>query len=134
MNWAGENPFYLVIGMASGDQITIDLDEPGWLTTYGSYMRVPSTWFLVAKGNPVPSLVMPVHDGEQPYYTSRTVGVAGGSGYNDIRTYGIGKKLLDGVTQRMWVLPGGSVCGGEDVDELGVLMVKQLGPRPYAEE
>lgn len=131
MSWLGDHPFYLVIGMASGDQITIDLDEQGWLTTYSSYLRVPSTWFLVAKGSPMAALVMPVHEGEQPYYTAHTVGLAGSSGSNDIKTYGIGKKLLDGQVQRLWVLPGGAVCGGDDVDELGVQIVRQLGPRPY---
>jgi hypothetical protein len=130
MSWQGDNPFFLLISPNSGGGIQIDLDESQWMTTYAEYMRVTGIWFLVDKTSNTPLFSMIVNEGEQPYYTSRTLGVVGSSGSNDIKTYGVGKKLVDGSIQRLWVLPGGIVCGGDDVDRLGILMVKQMGPRP----
>lgn len=130
MNWQGDHPFYLLVSPYGEVGTTIDLDEPKWMETYSHLMRVQGIWFLVAKSTNTPVFSMTVHDGEQPYYTSRTIGVVGSSGSNDIKTYGIGKKLPNGSVQRLWIMPGGVVCGGDDVDEIGILMVKQIGPRP----
>jgi len=79
-------------------------------------------------------LVVQVHPGDQPYYTARHVGVTGSAGGNEITAYGIGKKAADGTMTRLWLLPGFMVCGGDDVDDLGVRMVKALGPRPQDDE
>jgi hypothetical protein len=128
--WADENPYYLGIAFGDGAAgITIDLGQQGWATTYAEYMRSPGVWALMRKDNHQPVLVLVVHPGEQPYYTARHVGIAGSGGSNEIVAYGIGKKRLDGQTDRIWVLPNGAVCGGEDVGDLGVMFVKALGPK-----
>jgi hypothetical protein len=122
------NPYYL--GIASGDEgVTIDLDEPMWVTVYAEWMRRPATWALMRKADDAPILTVIVSPGDQPYYTARHVGVAGSGGSNEIIAYGIGAKRSAGHTDRMWVMPNGVVCSGEDVYELGVRFVKALGPR-----
>ena len=37
----------------------------------------------------------------------------------EVRAYGIGKKRLDGHVDRLWVLPTGVICAGDDVNVLG---------------
>lgn len=67
---------------------------------------------------------MMVDEGDQPYYAARHVGHGIGSpNIQEIVAYGIGKKTAEG-TIRLWVLPGGMICGGDDVDRIGVMMVK----------
>lgn len=127
--WQGENPFYLLISM-SDENIGIDLDQPGWITEYAKYLRLPSTWLLVHKDSGAQILAVVVNDGDQPYYTARHIGVIGSGGSNRITAYGIGKKRRsDGMVERLWLLPNGTVCTGEDVEDIGVRMVHQLGPR-----
>lgn len=126
--WKGSNPYYLVIA-TQDENIGIDLDESGWMATYAFAMRVPGQWILIHKVTGHQSLIVKVEEGDQPYYTARHVGITGGGGSNEITAYGIGKKCPDGHVERLWVLPNGTVCGGDDVDSLGLLMVKRLGPR-----
>jgi hypothetical protein len=121
-------PYYLLIS-TEDDGIRIDLDEPGWATTYHDWMRRPAVWFLVSKETDLPVLSVFVHDGEQPYYTARHVGITSSAGGNEITAYGIGKKQRNGDMVRVWLMPGGFVCGGDDVDDLGVRLVKALGPK-----
>lgn len=128
VEWQGPTPWYLMIHPA-GPVVTIDLDEAGWATTHADLMRAPGLWVLVHKENQRPPIMLVVHDGDQPYYTARHVGVTGSAGGNEITAYGLGKKLPDGTVQRMWILPNGIVCGGDDVDDIGVRMVKALGPK-----
>ncbi len=128
--WGGDHPFYLVISPMPADSrgnVVIDLDSP-WHTTHADLMRVPALWQLVHKQSGQPVMALFVYDGEQPYCASRHVGVTGG-GSNEIMAYGIGKKLADGSMQRIWLLPNGTICSGDDVDPLGVMLVHQLGPR-----
>jgi hypothetical protein len=33
------------------------------------------------------------------------------------------------VVDRLWVLPNGIVCGGDDVEAFGIAAVKRLGPK-----
>ena len=133
MTWHGDNPFYLMI-FAGGERIVIDLDERGWATTYAAYMRAPGYWFLFRKDAEQHVFEMIVLDGEQPYYTRRTVGIAGSGGSNDVAFYGIGKKRLDGHVDRLWYAPDGAIIAGDDVDQFGVEYVKRLGPKPVLEE
>ena len=127
-DWQGPTPFFLVISNEDGDTI-IDLDKPKWAKTYAKLMRRPGTWALMHKEGQRHPLLVIVHPGEQPYYVARHVGITGTAGGNEITAYGIGKKLVDGSTVRLWMMPNGVVCGGEDVDTIGVRMVKALGPR-----
>lgn len=131
--WADDHPYYLLIvarDEAGGFQ-EIDLGERGWLTKYAEWMRRVSTWHLVEKRTGTIKLILAVHEGEQPYYVARHVGMAGAGGSREITAYGIGKKRkLDDqwVTDRIWMMPDGTVCGGDDVDFLGIEIVKRGGP------
>lgn len=129
-SWADANPFCLVIRRDDTREATmIDLGESGWVARHASWMRAPGRWFLVRKGDPQPILAVTVEEGEQPYYTARHTGVAGGGGNSEIVAYGIGKKRLDGQVDRLWVLPNGTICGGDDVSSLALDMLHSMGPR-----
>jgi hypothetical protein len=129
----GDHPYFLAIEPreSPGKPLLIDLESPGWVTTHAEYMRAPGTWYLMPKdGNSrLPRLSVLVSEGEQPYYAAKHVGVAGSGGSNEVVVYGIGKKRLDGVVDRLWVLPNGIVCGGDDVEAFGIAAVKRLGPK-----
>lgn len=130
MNFVGDNPFFIVISPLPPDErgdIVIDLDTR-WLTDHADLLRIPAMWQLVFKESGQTAIAMFVHDGDQPYYSRHHVGVTGG-GTNEIEAYGIGKKRADGTTERMWLLPNGTFCTDDDVDTLGIMLVKQLGPR-----
>jgi len=126
--WLGPNPFFLVIAAEEDGQM-IDLDETGWAQTYADWMRRPAVWFLMDKATNAPRLSVWVHEGDQPYYTARHVGITSSAGGNEVTAYGIGKKQQDGSMVRIWLMPDGQVCGGDDVDDLGVRMVRALGPK-----
>lgn len=127
IEWAGDNPYYLLI--IGEDIASIDLDQRGWAETFSAHMRQSGHWHLVAKSTARPVLTVVVHDGEQPYYTARHVGIAGSGGSNEVVAYGIGKKQNDGSMVRLWVMPDGTVTGGDDVSTYGVSMVKAIGPK-----
>ena len=127
--WSDENPYYLVIVRPNAAEQIIDLGENGWATTYDEWLRGQSRWYLVRKSDTFPVLVMDIGDYDQPYYTARHVGKIGSGGSNEIIAYGIGAKRYDGVIDRLWMLPNGMVCGGDDVDALGLAIVDTLGPR-----
>jgi hypothetical protein len=126
--WQGPNPFYLMI-VLTDENVGIDLDQPDWMATYAQYMRLAGQWVLVNKASGQQTLIVKVDEGDQPYYTARHVGVAGSGGSNEIIAYGIGKKRADGCVERLWALPGGTVCGGDDVNSLGIIMIKRMGPK-----
>lgn len=127
-SWADDNPYYLVI---SGDRrgTMIDLGEAGWATKYCRWLRLPGAWVLRRKSDDANVLMVWVHKGDQPYYTAHHVGITSSAGGNEIIAYGIGKKRPDGSVNRMWILPNGCICSGDDVDDIGVRMVKALGPK-----
>lgn len=106
----------------------VDVEEHQWHAKHADWMRRPGWWLLRRKDNSAVALTLRVNDGDQPYYTARHVGIAGGSASHEIVAYGIGKKCADGSMVRLWVMPGGDVCGGDDVDQLGILLVKAQGP------
>jgi hypothetical protein len=127
--WLDENPFYLVIRVEEGATV-IDLGEYQWLTKHAELLRRVATWSLVFKANHQPLLYVLVKDGEQPYYVSRHVGIAGSGGSNEVIAYGIGKKGVDGTMTRLWAIPdAGIICGGDDVNEFGTLALRARGPR-----
>lgn len=128
-SWADDNPFYLVVSPSGHgpERAVIDLGTP-WLTTHAEYLRIPALWELVYKETGTTMIAVNVYEGEQPYYSAHHVGVTG-AGTNEIVAYGIGKKRRDGETIRLWLLPNGAFCFGDDVDTLGVRLVHQLGPR-----
>lgn len=114
--WEGEFPFFLVIeprDQGNGN-IGIDLDEPGWVERNKEAMRAPGTWWLYLKQTGRPVFCVIVEEGDQPYFTRRHIGnlMAG----SEIIAVGIGKKGRDGEMTRLWLLPNGVVCGGDDVE------------------
>jgi len=134
----GDNPYILIV--IASDPTMIDLDEPGWASRYSDLMRAPGRWILGRKANSSPVLTLTVSPGEQPYYTSRVVGTVNFpppdainltqdqalviKQRSEIRAYGIGKKRLDGHVDRLWILPNGVVCAGDDVDVIGAELVR----------
>lgn len=127
--WAGNNPFFLMIGTDEPKQtLIVDLDEWGWMREREGLMRATGEWLLVAKRDAtslqgVPVLAVKVFPGEQPYYVRRHVGALGNS-ISEVVAHGIGKKRTDGHTDRLWVFPNGIVCGGDDVNVFGSQMVR----------
>jgi len=129
--WAGETPYFLVINTMDPKQSNIvDLDEAGWMWERDGLMRATGEWVLVAKrdissmqGTPI--IAIRVLDGEQPYYTKRHIGMMMG-GAGELMVYGIGKKRVDGHVDRLWILPNGIICAGDDVDIIGVNILKGI--------
>lgn len=133
--WVGNKPVFLAIReyekftdrggrpAQKASTTVIDLDEGGWVERHQRLMRAPGVWLLCSKelsaqrGVLVPILIMQVEEGDQPYYTTKHVGIMSFSEHKgpDSVIYGIGKKRYNGEVQRMWILPNGSICSGEDV-------------------
>lgn len=124
-SWADENPWFLFIQLRSGNAfLVIDLGRKGWAAEYAEYLREPAYWRLVEKTTLDSPFSMVVHPGEQPYYTCRVIGNT--SSPEPIRIYGIGKKRVDGHTDRLWVLPNGDIVTGDDESHFGPLLLKEL--------
>lgn len=121
--WSGETPFFLVIELddkpASGN-LGIDLDTP-WTTAHAEQIRLPGTWWLVDKRSQAPVMGIIVEPGDQPYFTKHHVGNLMSN--RELVAYGLGKKRADGEMVRIWLLPNGIICGGEDVDVIASRMV-----------
>jgi hypothetical protein len=102
----------------------IDVEEHQWHAKHADWMRRPGWWLLRRKSDSSVVLTVRVHEGDQPFFTIRHVGVASTVATTEIVAYGLGKKLANGERLALWVMPGGDICGGDDVDELGVLLVR----------
>jgi hypothetical protein len=126
--WQGDSPFFLVIQPddAPDGNVGVDLDQPGWMTDHADLMRKPGTWLLYHKQSGKALFCVVVEKGDQPYFTKRHVGnlMAG----NEVVAFGIGKKGPGGAMTRLWLLPNGMVCGGDDVD---IIASRMLGT-PHA--
>jgi hypothetical protein len=108
--------------------VLIDLDEPGWQTTHAALLKAAALWMLQPKEETQASvLALIVHDGEEPYYVARHLGSVTGGISGEMVAYGIGKKRLDGHTDRLWVLPYGLVCAGDDVEALALTLLRTGG-------
>jgi hypothetical protein len=77
---------------------------------------------LYLKESQRPLFCIIVEPGDQPYFTRHHVGnlMAG----SNIMAVGIGKKSRDGEMTRLWLLPNGMVCGGDDVDIIASRMLR----------
>lgn len=128
--WLDENPFYLMIVLADGRFAEIDLAERGWLVRYGEagFLRSPGMWYLVRKVGQVIAAMVAVHEGDQPYYVAKHVGftsVSGDGPSGETIVYGIGKKRVDGTTDRLWLLSNGTFTVGEDIDQIASTLLRQ---------
>lgn len=120
--WYGSWPFFLLIVTKNNTvHSVIDLEEPEWRAKYeDNIMREPGQWYLARKHDRSVVFALNVEEGEQPYYVLKHVGYLGGVEDNptqhEMGAFGLGKKRLDGHVDRMWILPNGLVCGGNDLD------------------
>lgn len=126
-DWQGSNPFYLIIETMD-NRVGIDLDEPGWGTTYADVIHAPGHWQLIHKETGRGLLYVIAGLGERGYYKARHIGITGGGGGNEIIAYGLGVNR-GGVERTLWLLPNGVVCADDDVEVLGTYLLYQLGPR-----
>lgn len=121
--WKGDFPFFLVIEPIdqTHGNTGIDLDEGGWIERNKELMRAPGTWWLYHKETGRPFFCLLVAEGDQPYFTKRHVGnlMAG----MEVVAIGIGKKAANGDMTRLWLLPNGVVCGGDDVEDIAARMI-----------
>lgn len=131
-DWKGDHPFYLMIRHRQDDgkmvSTIVDLDEGGWSEKHKDLMRKPGRWYLVHKVTRTMPLAMTVEEGEQPYYKARHVGIGSMPKdkviQNELIAYGIGKKRLDGHVDRLWYFPQGMAVCGDDVNAIGIEMLK----------
>lgn len=122
--WHGDCPFFLVIELAvkpDSGHVGIDLDFPGWATENAELLREPGVWWLLSKVTGTPVLSVVVEPGDQPYFTRHHVGNINTAA--EVTAYGLGKKHPDGSVTRVWLLPNGCTCAGDDVDVIAARMV-----------
>jgi len=113
-------PYVLTIVLPTSEMIEIDVEEYQWAKKYAHLMRVRSRWYLIEKATGKAVLAVDVMEGDQPYYAAEHImRVQGRNAGAHIVCYGIGAKRADGHTDRMWVMPNGIVCSGNDVYSLG---------------
>jgi hypothetical protein len=126
--WSDDNPYFMAIADDRGGMV-IDLGERGWMAKFADWWGREGLFSLVRKSDRVTVLAVQVGPGDTPYYAARHLGVVGSAGSNEIIAYGIGKTAIDGTMTKLWIMPTGMVCGGDDVDTIGIRLVKLLGPR-----
>lgn len=120
--WRGDHPFYLVIRNPERGGVVIDLDS-AWLTEHADLLRAPGVWHLMHKETMTVAMVVVVNEGDQPFCKTKHVGFASG-GAGEVTAYGMGKHRADGKDEAVWVFPGGIICGGDDVEPVGIMMLK----------
>ena len=122
--WHGESPFFLILELDEKPptgNVGIDLDEGGWTTKYADHMRAPGTWWLVHKPTQRAMMGLVVEAGDQPYFVKRHIGNLMAA--REVVAYGLGKKRANGEMVRIWLLPNGMICGGDDVEIIASRMV-----------
>lgn len=121
--WAGDTPVFLVCIPHNDEDaaVIIDLDLSGWIETHKELFRTPGTWYLGGKAAGRPIFCVLMGEGDQFFYTKRHVGDLMGG--REVTAIGIGKKRADGVPVNLWLMPDGTVCGGDDVDEVASRMI-----------
>lgn len=122
--YAGDSKFFLVFTPAiAGPEgnVGIDVDVSGWIEEHKALFRTPGTWFLVDKDSGAVIFCVLLGEGDQFFYTKRHTGNLMGGRENI--SVGMGKKQADGTEVKLWLMPNGMVCGGEDVDEVAVRLL-----------
>lgn len=145
MEWADDNPYFLLLVALEKDEngnhenLILDVGLPGWQKTYADWLDRPAEWYLCEKtGEKKVVIVQFVYAGEKPYYVKKHIGqLKFGTGrYRHIAVYGIGKKIparfsngqkiADERYERVWVLPHGVTCAGEDVEKIALSVVSTM--------
>jgi hypothetical protein len=143
--WVGDTPYFLLLNSMEPNEagalgfLVLDVDKPDWQTEYKEWLQRSAEWYLCEKdGEQRAVLAQVVYRGEHPYYVKRHVGQikVGSSEHRSTVAYGIGKRVpavREGRklvkperTDRIWLLPGNVVCGGEDVEVLAMNVVNSL--------
>ena len=119
--WDGESPFFLVFERGPADNVGIDIDTPGWIEANKDLFRAPGVWLMMIKASRRPVFAVVLDEGDQFFFVKRHTGnlMAG----REVISYGMGKKTADGLPVNLWLLPNGTVCGGDDVDLLASRML-----------
>ena len=142
--WAGDTPYFLLISSLEPNEggaygfLVLDVDRPGWQTEHEDWLRRSAEWHLCDKETERVLLSQLVYRGEYPYYVKRHVGQIklNGEQMREVSVYGIGKRVpaaregrkvvRQERTDRLWILPGGVVCGGDDVEPLAMQIVQMM--------
>lgn len=142
--WAGDHPLYLAIVGPLGDIEIIDLDEKGWVARYSDILRAatgerfsifrePGEWFLIRKMPFEAVLSVIIREGEQAYYTAHQsfIWMGQARGHEQVTSYGIGKKRVDGNQDNAWWFPHGQVLVGtsDDADQAATMFLGRGLPR-----
>lgn len=98
MNWAGENPLYMVVQTLTDIEV-IDLDERGWKTTYEDVLHMPGMRTLLRKDTNDVVVERFCRDDETVTYNSKVIGYFGGP---QIRAYGFDVVTPEGYTMMYW--------------------------------
>lgn len=133
MDWKGDSPYILVVvrhmkRRKAPEVRIIDLDEPGWMVKNRALLAyAPATWHLARKSEPpridvrISMSVLPL---EKPRFLIRHVGRANAHSNREVKAYGLVKLRRDGHSDKLWVLPNGQVCGGDDVDQFAMSILR----------
>lgn len=147
--WEGDTPYFLLISSLEPNEggsfghLVLDVDKRGWQTEHKDWLERSAEWYLCEKAAPNRAvLAQIVHRGEHPYYLKRHIGQVriSDSASRSTVAYGIGKRVpavydttgkrrrlvTPERTDRLWLLPGNVVCGGEDVEKLAIAVVAAL--------
>lgn len=136
--------------------LVLDVDKSGWQVEYKDWLDRSAEWYLCEKQPPNRAvLAQIVYRGEHPYYLKRHIGQVrlNDSASRSIIIHGIGKRVPAAYetwteedrdargevtlkkrrkltrperTERLWLLPGNVVCGGEDMEKLAMNVVMAL--------
>lgn len=136
--------------------LVLDVDKVGWQVEYKDWLERSAEWYLCEKAPPNRTILAQiVYRGEHPYYLKRHVGQVrlNDSASRSVVAHGIGKrvpavyetnteegrdsrgevtvktrrrKVTPERTDRLWLLPGNVVCGGEDVEKLALAIVAAM--------
>ena len=155
VEWADDNPYFLLLVAFGANEagerefLILDVGKSGWMTIHADWLRRPAEWYLCEKaGERRVVATQIVYTGDQPYYVKRHVGqigMASGEG-RALVVHGIGKKVpavyREGKTKRskvlvssertdrIWILPSGAVCGGEDVEAIALAALSMMEWQP----
>jgi hypothetical protein len=147
--WLGDSPYFLLISSLEPNEggafghLVLDVDKTGWQVEYKDWLERSAEWYLCEKaGEQRAVLAQIVYRGEHPYFVKRHVGIIAlnNSASRSTIAYGIGKRVAAVYdtsgkrrklvkperTDRLWLLPGNVVCGGEDVEKLAMNIVATL--------
>ncbi len=152
MEWVDDNPYFLLLVAmekkedGTQESLILDVGLTGWMVTYADWLRRPAEWYLCEKVDPQRAIAAQlVYDGDKPYYLKRHIGQMqlGTGRHRSIEVHGIGKRVpavyrtgkrknsspvlvTPERTDRIWIMPHGVVCGGEDVEKLALTIVSTM--------